>query len=389
MSTIARDPGVRKTLALRVWDLLRHPTREWRVIADETAGLRSLIFRFVLPLVVIGPVCAWLGGLLFGVKMGALVFPPDPVSATVGAAVAVLLKLAGLFVVAMMIDALAPSFGGKQDRTRAVKLAAYSATPIWVAGVFALYPPLWMLGVVGLYAIYVMYAGLPVMMRTQGRRSWLYALLVGGVAMVMIMLASLIPAAITRINLVPQPGAESRWEHRKFHFPGFDDRRRIARKLAKPALEGSQTAAERASPLVSGEVLQTLLPAALSGGFTRTSVQSLQQNVGANEVARATAIYVAPKSRITLEIIDTASGVPATAVTSYSKESANGYAQLTLVDGRQTSEAYNRITHSGSYGVVVAGRFQIKADGDHIIVSDLRNAVKAVDFERLTALGKR
>jgi hypothetical protein len=390
MTAIAQGAIGRKTLPQRVWCILRRPTLEWPVIAEETGGVRSLYIRYVIPLVLIGPICGYLGGMLFGVKLGALVFPPDPISAAFGAATSLALHLAGLYLVAMVIDALAPSFGGEPNRCRAFKLAAYAATPVWIAGLFALFPPLWILGVVGLYSMYLLYAGLPVMMRTRSPRPWLYALLISGLALVMVMLAGVIPATITRINLAPAPGEASRWEHRRFRFPGMDDQRRIARELAKAEPKvATLSAAEKARPPVTGEELQTLLPPGLVG-FIRTSVENSQQRLGPMNIARAKAVYVAPKSRITLQVLDMGG---AGALTNALKpqalqETERGYAKVAVVDGRLTSESYDREAHSGSYGVVVAGRFTVKADGDHVVIGDLEKAVKAVDFVRLEAMAK-
>jgi len=361
------------------------------MIAEETGGIRSLYFRYVIPLVLIGPLCGYLGGLLFGVKLGALVFPPDPISAGFGAGTSILIHLIGVYLISRLIDALAPSFGGEANPARAFKVAAYSATPIWLAGVFALYPPLWILGIVSLYAVYLTYRGLPVLMRTNTPRPWLYALLVSVFALVMVALAGVIPATITRINLVPKPGEASRWEHRHFRFPGYDDSKRIQKVLAQgQGVKQQLSAADRKRPPVSGDELQTLLPMSLAGGFTRTSAQSSDQKLGPVRIAKAKAVYLARKSRITLEVLDIggASALTDNLKPNAQNDNAHGYAKLGLVDGRLTSEQYDRDAKTGSYGVVVAGRFAVKADGDHVVIGDLEKAVKSVDFERLEAMAK-
>jgi hypothetical protein len=208
--------------------------------------------------------------------------------------------------------------------------------------------------------------------------------------LVLVALAGIVPATITRINLVPKPGEASRWEHRHFRFPGFDDQQRIARQLAKTAPVQKLSAADKKRPPVSGEELQTLLPPGLQGGFIRTSVENSHQRLGPIQVARAKAVYVAPKSRITLQVLDVGGAGALTDNFKPHAESDNshGYAKLNLVDGRMTSEQYDRDDHSGSYGVMVAGRFAVKADGDHVVIGDLEKAVKSVDFQRLEAMAK-
>ena len=70
-----------------------------------------------------------------------------------------------------------------------------------------------------------------------------------------------------------------------------------------------------------------------------------------------------------------------------SKETATGYEKVGQVNGRMTTEEYDRAAKTGKYGVLVGGRFMVQADGSASI-DDLRNAVNAVDAGRLEALAK-
>ena len=57
-----------------------------------------------------------------------------------------------LYVMAIVIDGLAPNFSAQKNPQNALKLAVYSMTPVWVAGVSALIPGLGFLGNIGLLA---------------------------------------------------------------------------------------------------------------------------------------------------------------------------------------------------------------------------------------------
>jgi hypothetical protein len=85
-----------------------------------------------------------------------------------------LLTVAGVYVLAVVIDKLAPSFSGQQNMNQAFKLAAYSYTPGWLAGIFALIPVLAVLGIVGLYGLYLLYVGLPILMKSPREKSMGY-----------------------------------------------------------------------------------------------------------------------------------------------------------------------------------------------------------------------
>jgi hypothetical protein len=60
----------------------------------------------------------------------------------------------------LVINALAPSFGSKQNAENAMKLAVYSMTPAWLGGIFYIIPALWILATLAsLYGIYILYLG--------------------------------------------------------------------------------------------------------------------------------------------------------------------------------------------------------------------------------------
>ena len=79
----------------------------------------------------------------------------------------------GCFVIAFIIDALAPTFGGQKSSLQAFKIAVYTYTPVWVAGIFQIIPFLGSLIMLlgGLYAIYLLYLGLPRVMKSPEDKS--------------------------------------------------------------------------------------------------------------------------------------------------------------------------------------------------------------------------
>src|SRR3546814_6606106 len=55
-----------------------------------------------------------------------------------------------------------------------MKVAAYSATAAWVAGIFAIVPSLAMLSILGLYSLYLLYLGLPRLMKAPEEKALAY-----------------------------------------------------------------------------------------------------------------------------------------------------------------------------------------------------------------------
>jgi hypothetical protein len=75
--------------------------------------------------------------------------------------------IVGVFVSALVIDTLAPSFGSEKNMGRSVQLVAYSYTPFWVASLLAIYPPLAIVALVaGIYGLYLLYIGMPKLKKT-------------------------------------------------------------------------------------------------------------------------------------------------------------------------------------------------------------------------------
>src|SRR5690606_41930837 len=63
------------------------------------------------------------------------------------------ISLVSIYVLSLIIDALAPNFGGTKDPVKAFKVAAYSWTAAWIAGIFGVIPQLAILSIVGLYSL--------------------------------------------------------------------------------------------------------------------------------------------------------------------------------------------------------------------------------------------
>ncbi|HUO12913.1 MAG TPA: Yip1 family protein [Caulobacteraceae bacterium] len=146
-------------LVTRVQNILMHPAAEWDVIAGESASVPGLYTGYICILAAIPAIAGVLGNLLLS---HWLIIP-----ALIGAVVGYALALVGVFVVAFIVDALATSFGAEKNQVQALKLVAYSYTASWVAGVFLIIPFLGGLlaAIGGLYSLYLMYLGLPKLMK--------------------------------------------------------------------------------------------------------------------------------------------------------------------------------------------------------------------------------
>jgi hypothetical protein len=87
-----------------------------------------------------------------------------------------LLAFVMVYVMGLIINALAPTCNGRKNQPNALKLAVYSMTPKWLAGIFSLIPGFSVLGfLLGLYRLYLLWVGLPPLMKSPEGKSVGYA----------------------------------------------------------------------------------------------------------------------------------------------------------------------------------------------------------------------
>ena len=159
-------------LVARAKAILMTPRQEWQVIDVEPLDVRQLLTGYVLPLAAIGPIATAIGLSLFG--FGGL-FRMSFGSAIMHAVVTFIFAVIGVFVLAWIINALAPSFGATQSMPHAIKLAAYSSTAAWVAGIFGIIPALGILALIGgIYSLYLCFVGLPILMKSPADKTMTY-----------------------------------------------------------------------------------------------------------------------------------------------------------------------------------------------------------------------
>jgi len=185
--TVAEGPGA-ANIVTRVQNILLRPKAEWDVIESEPATIQGLFTGYAMILAAI-PAIAQAIGSFVPVCVFGLCVHLNPVFAIVGAVVYYVANLAGVYVIGLVIDGLAPSFGGQKNPIAAMKVAVYSFTASWLAGVFAIYPPLSILGLLGLYSFYLLYAGLPKLMKSPADKTLAYtavSILIGIVVFIVI-----------------------------------------------------------------------------------------------------------------------------------------------------------------------------------------------------------
>jgi hypothetical protein len=108
-----------------------------------------------------------------------------------------ILGLGAVYVIALVIDSLAPNFGGEKNFMQALKVAAFFPTASWVSGIFSIIPALTILAIVGgLYSLYLLYTGLEPLMKVPEDKSIAYTVVVVIVAIVLMVVISTLAALV-------------------------------------------------------------------------------------------------------------------------------------------------------------------------------------------------
>ncbi|PKQ69027.1 hypothetical protein BZG01_01600 [Labilibaculum manganireducens] len=134
------------------------PKEAWAKISDEQIDLKDFLLSYVLPLVLIPTIASFIGYGLIG--LGSYFKVASFSWGLHQAILAFLGAFLGVFISAFCIHKLATNFGTQVSLDNAIKLVAYSYTPIWLAGVFYILPSLTILALLaGLYSLYILYIG--------------------------------------------------------------------------------------------------------------------------------------------------------------------------------------------------------------------------------------
>lgn len=160
----------------RAKNIILSPATEWPTIAAEESSVQAIYTGYLVVLAAIPAVAGFIGMTLIGFGAMGMGRHMSLGGGLLAMVVGYLISLLLVYLVAWVVDALAPSFRAQKNFLNAFKLVAYSATPGMVAGVLQILPmlaPITLLA--SLYGIYELYLGLPVLMKVPQERAILYA----------------------------------------------------------------------------------------------------------------------------------------------------------------------------------------------------------------------
>lgn len=180
----------------RVMAIMLRPGTTWKMVDGEFTKPVDLYKKWILPLAAIGPVCNTISMLIFGQRVAFTSLTTEVPFQTVitRGVTAYVVALLAVFVLAQLINVLAPTFDSHKNDVQALKAAAYASTPMWIGGASALIPALWPVGLLfSVYSLFLLYLGLPVVMKVPDHQAAGYT----AVALIIALVELLLVGAIT------------------------------------------------------------------------------------------------------------------------------------------------------------------------------------------------
>jgi hypothetical protein len=413
-------------LLARVKNILLSPKTEWPVIAAEPDTVAGLYKNYIMILAAIPAVVAFVPYSIIGMGIPIV---GGTVRLGIGAGLAQMIvtyvvSLGVAYLMMLIIDGLAPSFGGQKDQTQALKSIAYAYTASWVASILTLIGGLGLLVLLlaACYGIYLLYLGLPHTMKCPQDKAGGYAAVVIIIAIVLSLVLGMVVASVTGLNAAMGGAYSGALRGSSNYTPDKNNplggalaaigaqAEQAGKKMEDAKRSGDANAQAEAAGAAAGQMLgailgggsqvEALAPDALKpfvpdtlGGLPRTSLQVERNGAMGIQVSNANATYRTTdgKSQIDLEITDTGGAKGFMALAGFAnieedKQDENGYEKTYHQNGRLIHEQWNR-NGDGEFTVVLGNRFIVQAKGSGVAnVDALKASVGALNLAGLEAL---
>lgn len=402
----------------RAKSILLQPKETWVTIEAEATDVATLYTRYAMILAAIPAVCGFIGLSLIGFSAFGVSVRVPFLSGLVNMVVSYAMSLAGLFVLGLIIDALAPTFGGQKSQIQALKVAVYASTAAMLGGVFSLLPSLSVLGLIAaLYSIYLLYTGLPVLMKNAPEKSVVYTVVV----IVAAILFGVIMGAVSSLFMprggamfggadapaitMNTPGGKVSIDTAQLEAAGkkMEEAARQmeqAQKSQDPAAIAAATsnAATAAAGVLGGgqaiaaQTLKAALPATLAG-LPRTALEVQDGAALGLPTSQASAQYGSDGKQVRVEIVDIGGlgqmALMAMGMGQGEKEDQTSAEKTWQEAGRTLHQRYDKDGSHAEFKTILKNGVMVSVEGDNVNIKDLRGLVSQVDLNGLEGLQRK
>jgi len=193
--------------------IMTHPATEWAAVRNDKSSFRQVFLSHVPILALIPTLSAFYGVTQVGWRVG----DGETVRLSIESAISLcaltyVALLIGVFVLGEFINWMAKTYGvSGTDETRhraGTALAVCVTTPLFLAGIVAIYPAIWLNVLVFIlaaaYTVYLIYEGIPIVMNIDKDRAFMYASSVITVGLVLLVTAIIATVLVWGIGVGPQ-----------------------------------------------------------------------------------------------------------------------------------------------------------------------------------------
>ncbi len=409
-------------LVERVQAILLQPKATWPVIEGEPDDIPALYKNYLVYLAGVSSLAAFIGYSLVGTGVMGIHFRVPIVAGLANMVVGFVLTLVMVYVLALVANALAPSFGGQKDMGKAFKLVAYGATAGLLGGVFNLLPALSMLGLLaGLYSIYLLYTGVPVLMKVpEGKALGFTAVLIvcGIVAGIVIMtVGSLfgggggmmmggasapvgdvsikVPGSEITINTAQMEAAAKKMEAASQQMEAAQTKGdSAAAGKALSEMMGAAMGAGQGGQPFAPDALQAYVPAKLAG-MERTAIEARSDSAMGMTFSSVTSEFRNDAGRVEVKVQDIGAmpalmmAMGAWAQSTVSRETQDEVEKVFKKDGVAVKEEYRKDGSQANLSMMLANGVMIEVSGDNVNIDGVRTAMNALDIKGLAGLQRQ
>ncbi|MBT9553874.1 MAG: YIP1 family protein [Hydrogenophaga sp.] len=406
----------------RVQAILLKPKDTWPVIAGEGGDVPSIYKNYLVYLAAIPAIATFIGFSLVGAGAFGVSFRVPIVSGLVNMVVGFVLSLAMIYVLSLIANALAPTFKGEKNQLNAFKLVAYGSTAGLVGGVFNLLPSLSMLGVLAaLYSIYLLYTGIPVLMKAPEDKALGYTAVLIVCGIVASMIVGAVSALFTSGPHMMMGGGMSSSDNVSIKVPGSEitlDTAKIeamgkqveaaSKKMEEAQAKGDSAAAGKAMSEMMGaalgggqggkpfapDTLQGFVPAKL-GAMERTAIEARSDNAMGMTFSSVTSEFRNDAGRVEVKVQDIgampalAMAMGAWAQSTVNRETQDEVEKVYQRDGASIKEEYRKDGSRAEMSMMLGNGVMVEVTGDNVNMDGVRAAMAALDVKGLAGLKRQ
>jgi hypothetical protein len=390
----------------RVQAILLKPKETWPVIAAEPTDATAIYRRYLVYLAAIPAVAGFIGFTLIGAGAFGVSYRLPIIAGLMQMVIGYLLSLAMIYVLALIVNALAPTFGGTKDPVAALKLVAFGSTASFVGGIFNLVPSFSFLGLLAsIYSIYLIYTGIAVLMRCPPEKAGSYT----AVVVLCAILAGVVLIGVTSLVVDRGPGG---FATRTVGVPGLPGTSggdvqiktpdgatvtinpaamtELAKRMEDAGKRiGSTAGSGDGGAAIASAELKAMLPESI-GDMKRAGVEAQTSGAMGISASTAKASYGAGDRRVELSIIDSGGLAGLAALAGWANmtmdKESDGKVEKVYKDGARTvHEEYRKDGSQGEMTVILANGVIVSAEGSQVDMATLKNTIAGVDLARIEA----